>query len=486
MKTVSEVRIGRNTGYVVEIKDVDGRYAISHRTVSTEVHERFLNGRHIRLVYDADMHVQNELSEYLMSPDVSRKAPNTINKIIDRIKLFSNFLQINPELSVWNFGRSEVSMYIAFLQGVDIVGGAVRSNATVNHALDTLRDLFEFLSIDCKAINSKLGGSSKNGIYNNRYRSNLKDGSSSLEAPMYITPEKLWDLFRVVSAEPTRYTGRIIRAKQKLDSLIVAKKKEAEELLGMGDSIPDPIPLPGHDEQCELIILLAVLRGMRLGEILGLTMEDIAFRQNSSGRTVYGVYIRNRLSDAAYQHCKNLMHPRSKSDYESRAYRSKLGTRFIPLSEELYNKLLTFAKRETQLYSVAYPENEKDLHADWTRSNMKGQNTYVFIGRFGKRLTDQTWGNHLRELYIKALIPVDNGVRAANLTHRLRHSMAMILVHGGADILELQGALRHESPSSSKDYYNPTEEDMRLLFESFDRDVYGFMKSYDDIFAGED
>ena len=123
-----------------------------------------------------------------------------------------------------------------------------------------------------------------------------------------------------------------------------------------------------------------------------------------------------------------------------------------------------------------YPENYEQGYADIVSVRDKPEtNHYIFLNRYGRILSDQTWNNTLKKYFEVAGIPIDVDVRENNLSHRFRHGFAMVHARFSkhpADALSLQKMLRHKSLSSTMVYYNPTPEDEFKIKMEFQKELY--------------
>lgn len=63
--------------------------------------------------------------------------------------------------------------------------------------------------------------------------------------------------------------------------------------------------------------------GLRIGEVLGLTREDVALEEDVNGNQIPVLYLRNRLTDKAFQNAKSCMKVHSKQTYRSKDYNTE-------------------------------------------------------------------------------------------------------------------------------------------------------------------
>ena len=156
-----------------------------------------------------------------------------------------------------------------------------------------------------------------------------------------------------------------------------------------------------------VIMQLMFCSGLRIGECLGLTIEDIKIVHRADGPAYY-LELRNRVSDKPWQKAKGAL-------------------------------------------------NVTSVHRAKSRTK---QNYYIFLNRLGRRLTNDAWNKRLRNIFADAGIDTDAGVRKNGLSHRFRHGFAMMLTHDidGISPTEVKALMRHRSLKSTEVYLSMTPE----------------------------
>lgn len=91
----------------------------------------------------------------------------------------------------------------------------------------------------------------------------------------------------------------------------------------------------------------------------------------------------------------------------------------------------------------------------------KGHEDFVFLNRFGKKLSRVTVFTVIKDLAKKA------GIRKKISPHTLRHSFATHLVEGGADLRAVQQMLGHESILTTEIYTHLDREYLRTTLISY-------------------
>lgn len=214
---------------------------------------------------------------------------------------------------------------------------------------------------------------------------------------------------------------------------------------------------------------LQLFTGIRIGGMLGLTLQDIETYVDDSGEERHRLILRNRVSDRRDQASKGLYHPRRVEEYKTKTYES-YKTWEIPLADFLYEDLLNYIEktRDPKIVSTEVLKRiREDAAADNVRPDTdKSDNEYVFVGRNGRRMTAWTWNNWLKKYFLDLKIPIDTGKKSTNCSHRLRHSFAMYCAHYASvkkTRYELKTLLTHNSILSSEAYYTPTPKERAQL-----------------------
>ncbi|MCR5827558.1 MAG: site-specific integrase [Bacteroidales bacterium] len=224
--------------------------------------------------------------------------------------------------------------------------------------------------------------------------------------------------------------------------------------------------MEAKDDTCSLCLCILMYGyGLRAGEALGLTTEDMCVEE-SNGVTSHKLILRNRISDNRDQYCKGLYHPKDSSEYQSRYWLDSFA--YITIAERHYALLEQYYFNSRYyprgLKSQAQVEKYYKNLNTYTKADAteKKFNHYLFICKNGKRLSLQTWNYTLKQYYTAAGVVPDRGRRYLNASHRLRHGFAMWYAHycsNPVTIIQLAKMLRHSSITSTEKYYTMTPED---------------------------
>lgn len=199
-----------------------------------------------------------------------------------------------------------------------------------------------------------------------------------------------------------------------------------EEIKLLFDAIENAFP------KYKMFIKLAVLSGMRSGEIRGLTTDNIDFKNNE-------IHVKHNLvfkKDVGY-----FLGP-TKTKTE----------RTIKMPSKFMN--------EFKDYVDGVLENKKAFGEQWT--GLPGV-TLVFCNDDGSPNDDTVYGKGFRK------IQTEHGLRRIRI-HDLRHTHASFLLSQDANIKEIQERLGHSSISMTIDTYSHlTEKDKRETASHLDR-----------------
>lgn len=237
-----------------------------------------------------------------------------------------------------------------------------------------------------------------------------------------------------------------------------------------------------NDYQTYNIFRLGTELGMRRGEILGLTTEDVKRNVNShTGEINYKIILRNRLSDTKDQCAKNLPHVNSQEEYKTSTYR-KYSCEEIDITESLYNMIMRYYEESRDINKIGIKAHNallKATEADTVYSNGR-KNYYIFFtchnGKYNI-LSGQTLNNHLKEYFDMAGIELDN------VSHAMRHSFAMFHAYYAKHPLtqlQLQVLMRHASAESTAIYFNLPDEEIKRLRDEYSTEMELLIPDYND------
>ena len=392
-----------------------------------------LNGE---LIEEANNYLNNEL----ISKDYKKR-----ELAFSALKLFYSFtdvFSINGYKEKLN--KIDVNKLILFIEGGyfkgitnDIDLETKRANTTVNMYLNVIRDYFKTVF----------------GIEDGPLFAKTIVNKSSGEGFLGHTKKRSIEKFRVNKVIRTpKMTPKYIKPNEYKKIINLIKEDNAYSIRDL------------------IIIRLMFECGMRIGEVLGLTFEDIEYISEGDFR----VLIRNRVSDKPYQRAKGVMKPKSRDQYKSKEYKTyNSGFQVVIIEEDLKDLVDEYIDETRDAFllnkSIKKYENLHQLAvADQVDNNsvMNDENQYIFLSHQHFRpLTQTGWNQTVKKIFKELGISVDKETKRDNLNHRFRHGFAMEKVKQGYTLVELADALRHQDLSTCRVYYNPDEKELVELLK---------------------
>lgn len=230
------------------------------------------------------------------------------------------------------------------------------------------------------------------------------------------------------------------------------------------------------------IYMLMEYSGLRIGEVLGLTIEDLKISTNSLGENLYTATIRNRVTDTSKQQAKTCLTVHNFKDYNSSEYKTKMiGWQEVLLNEETYYTVTDYFD---MLDSRLSRNNQHPARADsidhYGDNDFK--NYYIFTNNKNNNpLNYKSLSKYTKKVFKSCGITLDKNVRENNLFHRFRHGFVMHLLYEKKipDSIVIQYT-RHTSTRSLEPYNNPTNEQLGQLLLDFENEFS--TSSLDNIF----
>lgn len=213
--------------------------------------------------------------------------------------------------------------------------------------------------------------------------------------------------------------------------------------------------------ELECIMRLMFECGLRVGEVLGLTIEDI-IEPLEKTKNAFIAIIRNRLSDNKRQKAKTCMNITSKNDYQNPdyLYTKGYGYQTVAGNRELYEDIMDYVNITEKRINRSIRKRKKCYcYADNITKQYK-KNRYLFLNeRNLSCLSYDALRNDIREIFEGCNIPLDSNSKSSNLCHRFRHGFIMQLLYVKNMPLELAIKYsRHTTVEGLEPYNNPTDE----------------------------
>lgn len=365
---------------------------------------------------------------------------NTINSkevAGNALKILFSFSEIINK-KIKDFSKSDVQNLSEFILGISVSGNSImfelktsRSNNTHNIYFDVIRKYIEYA-----------------GIKNNNFFEKV-----------IVSLDKVGIGFLAHTKDTTVNKYKINKSSYTIHKNIVPKYIKNDEYIRITKMLDKENTV--YSLRDKIIINLMYTRGLRLGETLGVTLEDIKINKDNSGGGT--LYLRNRLSDKKYQMAKTCYKPRSREDYSTRIYNTKdYGYQLVVLPPALMEDIYRYIELSRDIDNVSFKITE-NIYTQAIADNVEKENKnfYLFLNKNGTPLSSAGWNKRLKNLFSELDIEMDIDVRKNNLSHRFRHGFAMFLINNEKKSIEyVQKQMRHRSINSTLIYYNPEEQDI--------------------------
>ncbi|MDG0029960.1 site-specific integrase [Priestia sp. Y58] len=393
-------------------------------------------GRRYIFLLDSNRKVIEKVFDYLNGED-EELSINSREQHSTALKLLYSFSRIiNKDIEC--FSRVDISNLSRFILGLSSEGNYSRWELKTSRAISTHQRYFEVFRSFLKKMDIN------NSIFFEKSQVKVeKNGYGMMEHAKKITVE--------------RYKTSVDRHSNPRKN--VPKYISVEEYRRIINYINDVEEGTDFINRNLLIIDLMFTQGMRLGEVLGLTLEDIHSHPENRGASI--LKLRNRMTDRPYQSAKGAFKPKSKSVYTTTFYQESYQQ--IVLPELITQRLKAYINESRNIFekSEKYLDNTISYANGDSVENEDIPNYYIFLNKNGSPLSASGWSKYLKNLFVELEIPIDKGNKRHNLSHRFRHGYAMFLIKDlKKDVTEVQKLMRHKSLASTMMYFNPTEEEI--------------------------
>ena len=446
MIIISEKKKINKVFYVVSYKEeFTASKVLFQETINcnTVVHEK--DGFDYLLIYSPKMKLYKDAFEFLNI--YNRKSPiNSRMSSMTALKFLFSFQEIIKK-SIFEFTQGDITLFKSLLKGDNISGVeatleliTTRSNNTIDNYISVYRQYIDFVSPD-SLISS---------IFNKtEYTFNRNEENEDIRKPKYKISEN-----KLKRREIPRYISET-------EFMSIHKYCRDRNLIM---------------EEC--MIRLMYQCALRIGEVLGLTNEDLV-NQKHKGNYEKAVIIRNRLTDKIYQNAKTCLTVYSKNGYSSSEYNEyNDGWQMALVPEDLYELIESYIE---EYHSKAY-ENKHNNYLQYSVADQVDPsyhneigNFYIFINSQARPLSQKIWNERLRVIFRACDIDIDEYKRKHNLSHRFRHGFAMHTIKYRGDKvnrMQLAELMRHFNVSSVDIYYRPTISDKIKLKTDFNDYLY--------------
>lgn len=456
MIAIEEIKSRRLSKYMVHAFDDSGN-EIHVRSITVPLIEVPENGSAVKFImYNDQWEPISEVYRFL-NIEMQGRPLSSRRKAAHALRLLYVYLSyVNKPLTGIN--REVRDGLRKFLKGVspgtsDYHLLTQRSNTTVNAYLSCYRTYLSYLDITSKALN----------------RTHTVTVPTYSEGDFSMTQEMM------------RYDSNLSVNPHKVDFLPAFIGPT--EFASLWE-----IARRNNDRTSMMLMYLMYCHGLRRGECLGITIEDLKTIR-CDGKEIPVIILRNRFSDRDDQKAKNRIAAETPlvyrdADYISQYKKDPYSRICLVEDDDFYRELCDYIESSSENAILNNPENYADAVADIVESDFGertglDENHYIFLNKAGKRLSGQTWDYTLKKYFKEAGIPIVQGHREGNLSHRFRHGFAMLHAHFLNPVVppqDLQKLMRHHSIRSTMKYYNLTPEEEVNMKADLQRSIYDSME----------
>ena len=186
--------------------------------------------------------------------------------------------------------------------------------------------------------------------------------------------------------------------------------------------------IKGHE--LELLYIVALGTGLRIGEILGLKWSDIDFKNNE-------LHVNRSLQKAAIYEDDKIV----RYEVQETTPKTKNSFRTIPVPQNIIKKLKAHKKEQNELILL--------LQEEYDNKN------YVFCNKLGKPIEDKRPGRNLKTILTSISIePIK--------FHALRHTYATRLFEAGIPPKTVQHLMGHSDIETTMNIYTHVMKEQKL------------------------
>ena len=186
--------------------------------------------------------------------------------------------------------------------------------------------------------------------------------------------------------------------------------------------------IKGHE--LELLYIVALGTGLRIGEILGLKWSDIDFKNNE-------LHVNRSLQKAAIYEDDKIV----RYEVQETTPKTKNSLRTIPVPQNIIKKLIAHKKEQNELILLLQEEYDKK--------------NYVFCNKLGNPIEDKRPGRNLKTILTSISIePIK--------FHALRHTYATRLFEAGIPPKTVQHLMGHSDIETTMNIYTHVMKEQKL------------------------
>lgn len=391
------------------------------------------------VIYDNSHRIIQDLFEYL-NYTLYNQAYNTKEESMTALKLLVSFEILIGKKSP-DFTMHDIELFKSFLRGDSIEGINIKLKLITRRSSNTINLYFSCIRNYIKNI--------------------------GVENSLFLEKRIRWN--------------RGLETDFKRDRYIVSDKSYIEEEVPAYISLDEFVKILYYvrekkDILAEIIIRLQYELGMRIGEVLGLTADDV-YIERIKDDSIPVIVIRNHYTDKSYQFAKTCMKVKSREQYYLKEYwLENYGFQKVYPSVSLYRLIDLYIENKhsyaRERFSNRYYSRTITAHVD--DKDYSDDNYYIFIGKDGTPISNTGWNKKLKNIYEDVGIVIDCNVKKYSLNHRLRHGFAMFQIEYMHlnNLNTLRMLMRHRNSETVKIYLQYTREDKIKIKEDFQKTMY--------------
>jgi len=427
MKSIKEYKDGSNY-YIVTTKV--GDKTINQFRVNIRLATVNIEGDIFYILYASDGSIIEDAYIYL-NHRLDRKSENTRNSDAYALKELFAFCEVF-DLDYKNLNRNDVIRLGYFLKGIRSNDKLMEVNRLKNRSVESVNLMFGKYRMFMKEFEYNVSQFENHNPGRTIEKSTLKPfrGGRDDKQPAYTTQDEYIKIIRWIRNNINDEEKRL---------------------------------------RAECIVRLMFERGLRIGEVLGLTLEDI----KNDGNACFLV-IRNRKSDKRFQKAKTLMNIYSCESYKSKEYaKENIGRATVGISQTLYESINNYIDiahvRAQKKHKKRYMLNKAD-----SVESVNDDNFYIFLNSCGSSLSQQSWNMEMRWILENNGIKIDYLIKRNGLNHKLRHGCVMTLKYDyNLRDEETIKITRHSSVLGLAPYDTPSDSQILKIYEEIEKEILG-------------
>lgn len=124
-------------------------------------------------------------------------------------------------------------------------------------------------------------------------------------------------------------------------------------------------------------------------------------------------------------------------------------------------KIMGKGRKMRMVYFGSFCKKSLDRYINDGRVKLNKKNSsYLFLNKFGNKLSDRMIRNILDDLILKS------GINKHVHPHMIRHTFATDMLNGGADLITVKELLGHENIDTTSIYTHVTDEQIRKVYDN--------------------